>query len=172
MAKSVTISDGKSEVVIDEHSDFGTSEPREVSSPLSIGVQLAKQDDFLQAIRNTQADIIRARAEEVAAKEMLNEEIEQLDGWIDHEAAKEEVKRARDELAAQKAESEAVETAQENYDEKSEAVARHKAILSDLLVLYAAKFNSKTVEVERQQPRLILLSAKLGKVEPEQLRLF
>lgn len=177
MAKSITISDGDSQVVIDGSTDFGVSEPRNIgeftgTNGQSLAVRLTKKEDFLQAIRNAQADIMRARSEEQAAKEMLKEEIEQLDAWIDHESAKEEVKRTRDELNAQKTESAEVETAQENYDDKSEAVARAKAIMSDLLVLYAAKFNSKTVEVERTQPRLILLSAKLGKVEPEQLNLF
>jgi len=171
----VTISSGNDEVettlgALDDMA--GMNEPRDVSSPLSIGVQLASKDDFIQAIRNTQADIIRAKSEERAAKEMLDEEVEQLDGWIENQQAKEEVKRTRDELKAQMAESGEVETATENYEEKSDALARHRAIMSDLLVLYAAKFNSKTVEVEREQPRLILLSAKIGKVEPEQMRLF
>ena len=169
--RTVTISDGQTEVVLDGDS-LGMNEPRDVSSPLSIGVQLASKDDFIQAIRNTQADIIRAKSEERAAKEMLDEEIEQLDGWIENQQVREEVKRTRDELKAQMAESGEVETATENYEEKSDALARHRAIMSDLLVLYAAKFNSKTVEVEREQPRLILLSAKIGKVEPEQMRLF
>lgn len=174
MAREVTISDGESSVTIggDDAGIFGASEPRDVSSPYSVGVQLASKDDFIQAIRNAQADIIRAKSEERAAKEMLDEEVEQLDGWIENQQAKEEVKRTRDELKAQMAESGEVETATENYEEKSDALARHRAIMSDLLVLYAAKFNSKTVEVEREQPRLILLSAKIGKVEPEQMRLF
>lgn len=138
----------------------------------SLSVRLASKDDMLQAIRNANADIARARAEEKAAKEMLNEEIEQLDGWIDHESAKEEVKRTKDELEAQKLESAAVETAAENHEDKKSELASKRALLSDLLVLYAAKYNSKTVEVEREQPRLIILSAKVGKVEPEQLALF
>ena len=160
------------QITIDSDTDFGVSEPRDIESPLSINVQLAKKDEFIQAIRNVSADILRAKAEERAAKEMLNEEIEQLDGWTTHEEAKEEAARTNAELKAQMIESEEVETATENYQEKSDTLARHKAILSDLLVLYAAKFNSKTVEVEREQPRLILLSAKIGKVEVEQLRLF
>lgn len=171
---TVTISDGHTEVSMpaSEFGEMGMSNERDISSPLSLGVQLASKDDFIQAIRNTQADIVRAKSEERAAKEMLNEEIEQLDGWIDRQSAREELKRAADELKAQMIESEQVESAEDNHQEKADDLARHRAIMSDLLVLYAAKFNSKTVEVEREQPRLILLSAKIGKVEPEQLRLW
>ena len=106
MTKSVTISDGDSQIVIDGSTDFGVSEPRNIgeftgTNGQSLAVRLTNKEDFLQAIRNAQADIMRARSEEQAAKEMLKEEIEQLDAWIDHESAKEEVKRTRDELNAQ-----------------------------------------------------------------------
>lgn len=158
---------------------LGVEEPRDVrsvgsieDSGASLNVRLAKQEDFLQAIRNAVADVTRARGDVRVAREMLKEEIEQLDAWVDHEAAKEAVKRATDELEAQKAESAEVEQATDTLDTKQTDLAAKQALLSDLLVLYAAKFNSKTVEVEQRQPRLILLSAKLGKVEPEQLRLF
>nr|DAE94677.1 MAG TPA: hypothetical protein [Caudoviricetes sp.] len=42
--------------------------------------------------------------------------------------------------------------------------------MSDLLVVYSAKFNSRTVDVDER--RLIVLTTKLGKVEVEQLSLF
>ncbi len=144
-----------------------------LESPLGITTQLSSKEDFLNAIRNASRQIAIKKQEWKTAKEMEAEEIEQLDEWIDAESAKEEAAAKRELLKTAKLKSETVQDAADKTADAKAAVDLQRKIRSDLLVLYAAKFNRRTAEsIEPGENRLIILSAKVGKVEPEQLGLF
>lgn len=142
-------------------------------SPLGIGTQLASKDDYLQAIRNASREIARAKQDWKTAKEMEAEAVEHLDEWLEAESAKEEAAAAREKLKTAKLNSDEVCEASERTADKKAVLDLQRQIRSDLLVLYAAKFNRRTAEsIEPGENRLIIMSAKVGKVMPEQLGLF
>lgn len=144
-----------------------------LESPLGITTQLSSKDDFLQAIRNASREIAIRKQEWKTAKEMEAEEVEQLDEWIEAESASDTLKAAREKLKTAKLKSEEVQDAADTTADKKAALDLQRQIRSDLLVLYAAKFNRRTAEaIEPGENRRIILSAKVGKVEPEQLGLF
>jgi hypothetical protein len=144
-----------------------------LTSPLGITTQLSSKDDFLTAIRNASREIAIAKQAWKTAKELEAEEVEQLDEWLDAESATEAARAAREKLKTAKLSSEAVQDAADRTADKKAVVDLQRQIRSDLLVIYAAKFNRRTAEaIEPGENRRIILSAKVGKVEPEQLGLF
>lgn len=144
-----------------------------LQSPLGIDTQLARKEDFLEAIRKASREIAIAKQAWKTAKEMEAEEVEQLDEWLETESAADELKALKEKLKTAKLNSEAVQDAADTTADKKDALDLQRQIRSDLLVLYAAKFNRRTAEaIEPGENRRIVLSAKVGKVEPEQLGLF
>lgn len=144
-----------------------------LQSPLGITTQLSSKEDFLNAIRNASREIARAKQDWKTAKEMEAEEVESLDEWIEAESAKDEAKAAREALKTAKLASDEVCEAMERTLDKKAVVDLQRQIRSDLLVLYAAKFNRRTAEsIEPGENRLIIIKATVGKVMPEQMGLF
>lgn len=144
-----------------------------LKSPLGITTQMSSKDDFLTAIRNASREIAIRKQEWKTAKEMEAEEVEQLDEWLEAESAADTLKAARELLKTAKLKSEEVQDAADKTATAKEALSLQRQIRSDLLVIYAAKFNRRTAEsIEPGENRRIVLSAKVGKVEPEQLGLF
>lgn len=137
---------------------------------LEINVDPKTKADFEQSIRLAQARILREKSKLKTAKDMLKDEVEGLDAYEAYEEAKHSAAEAKSELEAAKIESAAVEHATIAVEDAVAEVGSAYQLLSDLLVVYAAKFNSRTVNAD--QNRLILMTAKLGKVEPEQLSIF
>lgn len=135
-----------------------------------INVDPKTREQFEQSIRLAQARVLREKNKLKTAKDMLKDEVEGLDAFEEYEAAKHSAAEAKAELDAAKIESAAVEHAQIEVDNAVGGVGAAQQLLSDLLVVYSAKFNSRTVNAD--QNRLILMTAKLGKVEPEQLSIF
>lgn len=173
----VTISDGETEVIttVGELGELGKSIARKPAldpdSNVGITTQLATKEQLLEAIRQAINDVAVAKSRLITAKQMRQDEVENLDEWLAVEEIKADLKMKNEALKQAVLQDDNVLQADEKVAEEVEKVGHHKAILSALLVLYAAKFNSKTVEVEGEN-RLIILSAKIGKVEPEQLMLF
>lgn len=144
-----------------------------LQSPLGITTQMSSKEDFLTAIRDASRQIAIRKQEWKTAKEMEAEEVEQLDEWIEAESANDTLKAAREKLKTAKLKSEEVQDAADTTADKKAALDLQRQIRSDLLVLYAAKFNRRTAEsIKPGENRRIILSAKVGKVEPEQLGLF
>lgn len=135
-----------------------------------INLQPKSKADFEQSIRLAQARVLREKSKLKIAKDMLKDEVEGLDAFADYEDAKHAAAEAKSELEAAKIESGQVEHAQIAVDDAVANVGAAQQMISDLLVVYSAKFNSRTVNAD--QNRLILMTAKLGKVEPEQLSIF
>lgn len=144
-----------------------------LQSPLGITTQLSSKGDFLNAIRNASREIARAKQDWRTAKDMEAEEVEGLDEWLESQSAADEAKAKKELLKTAKLGSDEVCEAVERTADKKAVLDLQRKIRSDLLVLYAAKFNRRTAEsIEPGENRMILLSAKVGKVEPEQLGLF
>lgn len=144
-----------------------------LQSPLGITTQMTSKEDFLTAIRNASREIAIAKQDWKTAKEMEAEEVEQLDAWLEAESAADEARAKKELLKTAKLNSEAVQDAADRTADKKAALDLQRQIRSDLLVIYAAKFNRRTAEaIEPGENRRIVLSAKVGKVEPEQLGLF
>lgn len=135
-----------------------------------INLQPKSKAEYEQSIRLAQARVLREKSKLKTAKDMLKDEVESLDAFADFEEAKTSMAEAKAELEAAKIESGEVEHAQIAVDDAIAAVGTAQSLLSDLLVVYAGKYNTRTVNAD--QNRLIELTAKLGKVEPEQLTLF
>lgn len=141
-----------------------------VAEDAEINLQPKSKADFEQSIRLAQARVLREKSKLKIAKDMLKDEVEGLDAFADYEDAKHAAAEAKSELEAAKIESGQVEHAQIAVDDAVANVGAAQQMISDLLVVYSAKFNSRTVNAD--QNRLILMTAKLGKVEPEQLSIF
>lgn len=152
------------ELIIDANSDFGLEADEQVN------LQPKSKSDFEQAIRTAQANVLRRKQALKNAKDMLKDEVEGLDAYAAYEDVKAELKTVKDELEAAKIESASVEHATVEVEDAVAELGSANGILSDLLVVYAGKFNTRTVEADER--RLIELTAKLGKVEVEQLSLF
>jgi hypothetical protein len=140
---------------------------------VGINVQLAKREDILTAIRNASREIARAKQDWKTAKEMEAEIVEGMDEWLDVEQTKDSLKMKREALKTAMLASDEVQDATERVADKKAVLDLQRQIRSDLLVIYAAKFNTRTAEsIEPGENRIIILKASVGKVEPEQLGLF
>ena len=131
--------------------------------PAEVNVQPKSREEFLNAIYLAHLNILRAKLKLRTAKEN-REEKQDLDDL------RSQVRSARDKLAIAISESPAVRSADEELEAAVADFGLAQKVMSDLLVVYSAKFNSRTVDVDER--RLIVLTAKLGKVEAEQLSLF
>lgn len=139
----------------------------------SINVQLASKDTMLKAIRDASREIARARHDYKTAKEMETEVVEEMDEWLEAQSATDTARAKRETLKAAKLAGDDVCEAVERTADKKAVLDLQRQIRSDLLVIYAAKFNTRTAEsIEPGENRRIVLSAKVGKIEPEQLGLF
>lgn len=163
------------ETTLGDLDDMSKGRRRGVDPDSNVGIttQLASKGDFLTAIRNASREIARAKQDWRTAQEMEAEVVEALDEWLDLESAKGEVKAKRELFkTASLADDDVCEATERTADKKGTLDLQRK-IRSDLLVLYAAKFNRRTAEsIEPGENRLIILSAKVGKIEPEQMELF
>lgn len=128
------------------------------------------QDEYLVSIRAAQANVLRAKAQLKVKKEMLADGIDELPEKKELNQLKADIKLAKTDLDAAIVESEDISRLQDEVEDSVAELSAAQATLSDLLVVYSAKFNSRTVMAD--QNRLIIMTAKLGKVEPEQLSLF
>lgn len=170
--------DGKVEKLADDISKISPAGQEVIAEVLGasieedeqVNLQPKSKAEFEQAIRTAQANVLRRKQSLKNAKDMLKDEVEVLDEYESFEEAKTELKAAKDELEAAKIESAAVEHATVEVEDAVAELGSANSVLSDLLVVYAGKFNTRTVEADER--RLIELTAKLGKVEVEQLSLF
>lgn len=115
--------------------------------PAEVNVQPKSREEFLNAIYLAHSNILRAKLKLRTAKE-----------------------NREDLVGIAISESPAVRSADEELEAAVADLGLAQKVMSDLLVVYSAKFNSRTVDVDER--RLIVLTAKLGKVEVEQLSLF
>lgn len=139
----------------------------------SINVKMANQDTMITAIRDASREIAKARHDLKIAKELEAEAIEDLEEYSDVQETADSLRVKRDALKTAKLANNDVCFASEKVADKKAVLDLQRQIRSDLLVIYAAKFNTRTAEsIEPGENRRIVLSAKVGKIEPEQLGLF
>ena len=136
--------------------------------PADVNVEPKSREEFLNAIYLAHSNILRAKLKLRTAKENREDLVGDLEEKQDLDDLKSQVRSARDKLAI--SESPAVRSADEELEAAVADLGLAQKVMSDLLVVYSAKFNSRTVDVDER--RLIVLTAKLGKVEVEQLSLF
>lgn len=138
--------------------------------PAEVNVQPKSREEFLSAIYSAHSNILRAKLKLRTAKENREDLVGDLEEKQDLDDLRSQVRSARDKLAIAISESPAVRSADEELEAAVADLGLAQKVMSDLLVVYSAKFNSRTVDVDER--RLIVLTAKLGKVEVEQLSLF
>ena len=138
--------------------------------PAEVNVQPKSREEFLNAIYLAHSNILLAKLKLRTAKENREDLVGDLEEKQDLDDLKSQVRSARDKLAIAISESPAVRSADEELEAAIADLGLAQKVMSDLLVVYSAKFNSRTVDVDER--RLIVLTTKLGKVEVEQLSLF
>lgn len=130
------------------------------------------ESDFLDLIRAGHADLLRDKQRLKDRKDDLREIEKELPSYEALKEAVDAAATARAEFKAEKLESEDVENAQYDVDSAIERVGLRKQVLSDLLVVYGAKFNKRTVSLQRGKQNVILYTAIIGEESAEQLSLF
>lgn len=130
------------------------------------------EQDFLDLIRAGHADLLRDKQRLKDRKSDLKEAEKDLPSYDRLKELSDEISTVRAEFKAEKLEDEDVENAQYDVDAAIELVGLRKQVLSDLLVVYGAKFNKRTVSLQRGKQNMVLYTAIIGEESAEQLSLF
>lgn len=125
------------------------------------------------AILEQEQAIDHTKIEIATRKEMIADHIEKTQEWLDVEAAKEELLRLRQALAAKLSSDPDYNNQLEDLGQLKDKLKSEKETLSDLIVGYFANTKEHQLEVNNHgDAREVVITGKLGKKGKYQTNLF
>lgn len=127
-----------------------------------IQTSIVSKHEMLDMINDADWKLAEQKAKVRTAEEIANDELESMAEWIAYDKAQKEFAVAKEKLRIATLGNGKLNNQREKVHQEKVELASRKAIMSGLLVRYAADYRVQSVEVDDAN-RVIVLSGRIGR---------